>query len=90
MQAAIGSLALDTARATGAGEREIELGQQVRVVDGYSHRFYVVSQGKCGMDGYPHRFHVVPQAPRQISTPKLAEYVQKSHVLNKFLGVLFV
>ena len=61
MQAAIGSLALDTARATGAGTREIELGEQVSVVDGYPHRFYVVPQHQRGMDSYPHRFHVVPQ-----------------------------
>ena len=29
-------------------------------------------------------------APWWISTPKLTKYIQKSHILNKFLGVLFV
>ena len=28
--------------------------------------------------------------PWLISTPKLTEYIQKSHILNKFLGILFV
>ena len=34
--------------------------------------------------------HHMQLPPWRISTPKLTEYIQKSHILNKVLGVHFV
>ena len=36
------------------------------------------------------QLYVQEQSPWRISTLKLTKYIQKSHILNKFLEVLFV